>query len=179
MKRQINLIPEEMSVPAKVVTLAKTLNKISTVGTILLILTIIGLIAGMVYFNVERGKTTTNIASLKQQIVDLERSEQKLILAKDKLSKIAYIKNSDSIDTELSNFIEFENSVSGASSAISFTEINIDPTKTEVSFAASDSGSLSSTLEKISTLAKYKKIVMTSLGFNATSGYVVSLVFND
>lgn len=177
-KKQINLIPPEMAVPAKAVNLARILNKVSTIGALALIVVVVVLISALVYYNIEYRKSVTNVNSLKTKIVELERSEQKLILAKDKLSKIAYIKKIDSVDDELISFMEFKSLISSPSGS-AFTEISIDPVKTETSLTFLDSLNLGNALKSLSTLVNYKRIILSSLGYNSSSGFLVSLIFDN
>lgn len=168
-----------MTVPAKVVSLAKTLNKISIVGTVLLIVAILGLISALVYYNVEYKKTNDNVTSLKKQIVDLEKNEQKLILAKDKLSKISSIKKMDSVDSELEKFTKIQSSIS-TSSGSNFSEVTVDPNKIETSLVFPDTTSLKNALEHLSDEKNgFKKVVLSSLGYNPATGYVLSLILTD
>lgn len=176
--KTINLIPSEMTVPTKTVKLVKVLNKISTIGAIILILLISILISGLVYFNIEYKKSVSNTNVLKDRIITLEKSEQKLILAKDKLSKITYIKSIDVVDDELTNFIELKSLVSSPS-ASTFTEISIDPVKTELSLSFPESLSLSSAIKSLSALNKYKRIILSSLGYSKSSGFLISLIFEN
>ena len=175
-KRQINLIPSEMTVPTRIVNLSKLIYKVSIIGTIALILIVITLISSLVYFNIQYRNSIANTNILKTKIADLEKSEQKLVLAKDKLSKIVYIKSINSVDNELINFQDFKNSISN-SSGTTFTEISIDPIKTETSLVFQNTEDLSNTLGMIQKLTKYKSIILSSLGFNLSSGYLISLVF--
>ncbi|EKE05790.1 MAG: hypothetical protein ACD_19C00176G0012 [uncultured bacterium] len=178
-KKQINLISQEMTVPTKIVVLAKVLNKISIIGTIFLILAAIGLISGLLYFNSQYKKTISNIDSLKVKITDLEESEQKLILAKNKLSKIAYIRSINSIDNELDNYNALKNQILINSVSFDTAEVIFDPNKTETSFKFSDTTNLSNALTTLSKFDKYKKIILTSLGYNTTSGYLINLIFSN
>ena len=174
--KTINLIPTEMTVPARVVRLVKLLNKISVIGSILLITLIIVTISALIYYNINYKKSVANVEVLKTKIADLEKSEQKLVLAKDKLSKIVYIKSINSVDNELINFQDFKDSMS-SSSGTAFTEISIDPIKTETSLVFQNTEELSNTLAMIQKLTKYKSVILSSLGFNLSSGYLISLVF--
>ena len=182
-KKPINLIPSDMVVPAKTLRLAATLNKISTIGTILLVTIILGLISGLFYYNFQYKKTLSNIESLKSKVQSLERSEQKLVLAKDRLTKIAAVKKLDSVDDELKSFKNFESLVLTNPGSI-FTEISIDSDKTETSIVSATSSSLSNVMKSLNDLSEnkltnYKHIIMSSLGFNSSSGYLVSLIFKN
>lgn len=167
-----------MTVPTKTVKIVKLLNKISIIGTIVLILLVVVLISGLVYFNIEYKKSVSNTNILKDKIITLEKSEQKLILAKDKLSKIAYIKKIDSVDDELTSFIELKSLVSSPSASTS-TEVTINPVKTELSLTFPDSLTLGNTLQLLPTLNKYKRIVLSSLGYSKSSGFLISLILEN
>ena len=70
-KRQINLIPSEMTVPTRIVNLSKLIYKVSIIGTIALILIVITLISSLVYFNIM--KFYCQYKYLKNKIADLEK----------------------------------------------------------------------------------------------------------
>ena len=176
MKKQINLIPSELSVPTKFVNLGNNLTKLTTLGGIILTVLVLGLVLGLVFLNLEYKKSISNVDTLKSQIVDLERNEQRLVLAKDKLSKVSTVLKIDAVDDELLAFQNFESFLSGAPGS-SFSEITMSPDKTDTSLAFSDSNSLSTLLSSLSGLAEYKQIVLSAFGFNSTSGYLVSLMF--
>lgn len=176
-KKQINLISSEMTVSVKTVALSKTLNKISIFSTILLIVLIMAVISGIIFYNIEYKKVSNNINILKEKIVKLEKSEQKLILIKDRISKIAIIKKSDSVDNELASFQNFQNVITDGS-AFAITEVSITPQKTETSLLINNSESLFNIFKKIVALPKYNKIILSSLGFTS-SGYLISLVFEN
>ena len=138
---------------------------------------IITAISGLVYYNLSYKNSVVNVDILKKKVADLEKSEQKLVLAKDKLSKIAYIKSINSVDDELTNFQNFKDSISSSSNT-TFTEISIDPVKTETSLVFNNTNDLSSALETLQKTTKYKSIILSSLGFNLSSGYLISLIFH-
>lgn len=168
-----------MTVPTKIVAMAKVLNKISTIGAFFLVLAIIGLVSGFVYFNEQYKKTISNVDSLKAKIASLEKNEQKLILAKNKLSKIAYIKTINSIDSELNDYNDLKSQIALNSTNLDTAEVVFDPNKTETSFKFSDSTNLSNALVTLSKLDKYKKVILSSLGYNTTSGYLVDLILSN
>lgn len=176
MMKQINLIPSEMSVPVKFVNLGRNLSKFTTLGLIVLIILVLGLIAGFVYYDLEYKKSIANIEDLKSQVVELEKSEQRLVLAKDRLSKVASVLAIDAIDDELLALQNFESLLPG-SPVSTFSEITMSPDKVDTSIVFSDSNSLGSLLSSLPFLSEYKQIVLSAFGFNSTTGYLVSLVF--
>ncbi|AKM83465.1 hypothetical protein A2422_01160 [Candidatus Woesebacteria bacterium RIFOXYC1_FULL_31_51] len=176
--RKINLIPTEMAVPAGSLKFVKVLNKLSILGVISLILLTISAITLFVFYSIELKKVNSSVASLKNEISSLEKSEQKLILVKDKLGKIAYVKSLDSAENEINRFKKI-NEIVSVSSDSAFTEVSIGSSKTEVSLISGNSTSLTSILESVANLKDYGKIILSSLGFNPTSGFLTSFIFNS
>lgn len=164
-----------MAVPPKTVKLLKTLNKISTVGTILLITMVIILISILVYFKIDSDKVNADIKSLKISITELESSEQKLILAKDRLDKIAIIKSLPSVREDIINFKNINSLISTASGS-ALLEATIDESKTQLSITSVDSNSLASILAPLSNLTYLKNMILTSLGFGQTSGFISDIL---
>lgn len=182
-KKIINLIPVDMTVSSKTLRLAALLNKISTIGAVVLVFLLVGLISTMVYYNIQYKNILTDTESLKSKIQTLEKSEQKLVLAKDKLSKIAEVKKEDSISNDLKSFETLLGLVS-LTAGSNFTEISIDADKTETSIVSSNSSALSSIMQALYSLSSnkltsYKSIVMSSIGYNVSSGFLLSLVLKN
>lgn len=175
MEKRINLIPSEMAVPPKAVKVVRIITKISTFGAILLFLLVISAVAAFLYFKIENDKTLAAVDSLKAEIIKLEASEQRLVLTKDRLTKIAAIKKSPSIESDLNNFKEVSSLVTSVPDS-SLIEVNIQPLKTEFAVTSSNSTSLASFLEPLSKLTTFKNLVLTSLGFAQSSGFVSDII---
>lgn len=167
-----------MAVPARSVSFAKGLNKLSFVGVILLSLLIIITISLFLFYSAEFKKVNAIVASLKDQVLLLEKSEQKLILIKDKLGKINYVKSLPSSENNINQFKKL-NEIVSLSSDSAFTEIDIGSVKTEVSLFSKDSTALSSVLSSFVEIKDYIKITLSSLGFSPLSGFSSSLIFES
>ncbi len=178
MGKQINLIPSEMSVPSRSVSLTKTLNKLSTFTVITLVFVVLGLIGGLIYYNLDYKNSVKRISSLKDRVVELERSEQKLILAKDKLSKISTVFNLDAVDKELTSFKKVENDIIVPSGS-TLDDINITAKNSGTAFIVKDTTSLVSIISELSKLNSYNKITLTSLSYSPNIGFTANLVLED
>lgn len=177
MQKRINLIPLEMAVPARAVKLARLLSKISIVGTILLIISTIYVILAIVIYSVEYKKVVTSIESKKIKIVSLEKSEQKLFLAKDRTEKIVQVINLASAHKEIDKFRAFSDQMTTNPDS-SFTEVSINTKKTELSISSKNSNSLTEVLKLASSIPGYKNIVLSSFGFSPATGFLSNLIFN-
>jgi hypothetical protein len=177
MKKKINLIPEGLAVSSKIASITKQINKISVILGIVAILSAISLISYLVYLNLESKKLVETGEILKSEIISLEKSEQKLILAKDKLSKIESIRQIDSIDNELDLFKEFRAFTS--SNGTKLQEVIMSPTKTEINIWFPDLLALGSGMLSMAKLNNFTNIVLSSLSYNIDKGYFLNLVIND
>ncbi len=175
MEKKINLIPSEMTVPTGTIKATKLLIKMLTAGSIILLVVIVGIISVFVYLKLELTKTTASVEDLKTKITSLEQSEQKLILTKDRLAKISVIKSYPSIEADLSNFSEVTDLFVDNSDS-SLVAVGIQPAKTEISVVSRSSSSLSAFLEPLSKLSKFKSVILLSLGFSPSSGFISDLV---
>lgn len=175
MEKRINLIPNEMAVPPKTVKVVKIITKISTFGAILLFMLVISAISIFLYFKIEHDKRAMAVETLKTKITDLEKNEQRLILAKDRLAKIESIKKSPSIEKDLDNFQEVSALISSVPES-ALLEVNIQTSKTEFAVTSLNSNSLASFLEPVSKLSIFKNLVLTSLGFSQTTGFTSDII---
>jgi hypothetical protein len=178
MEKRINLIPSDMAVPPKTVKLTKMLNKAAVMGEILLVVLFVTLTSIFVFFFLEQKKVSERIEISKQKISELETSEQRLILAKDRLEKIARIQATPSIQDDIKNFSEISNVVLNASGS-ALVEASIQNTKTELSVKSETADSLATFLEPVTKLKNFKSIILTSLGFGPASGFVSDLLIKN
>jgi hypothetical protein len=178
MEKRINLIPLEMAVPARAVKLAKLLNKLSVVGIVVFIVSVVTVISLLVFYSFELKNVTIATNQLKSRVVELEKNEQKLYLAKNRIEKIAEVRKLQSVAQELVKFQGLTRNMALYPDS-TYSEIIISPAKSELTVFSKSSIALSEVLKLITDLVGYKNIVLSSLGFSPTSGYTSSFVFNN
>lgn len=174
MEKRINLIPSEMAVPPQTVKAIKIVNKVTTIGVIVLIVLIVGLTSFFVFASIEQKNLALEIEDSKLRIQELEKSEQQLILAKDRLGKIGTITNYPSVEDDILNFSDLNSLISNASGS-ALVEANIQDAKTDISVNSKTAESLELFLSPVAKLTKFKSIILTSLGFGSTSGFISDL----
>lgn len=173
MDKKINLIPIEMAVPARAVKIAKILNKISTATIILLILAIVVIGSLFFYYSTQNTKINRNINASKTKITNLEKSEQKLVLAKDRLIKIEVVQKAKSLSDEIKRYQKFASVVS-ASVGSTISEADLNSKGTEVTILSQSSDSLAYIISPLSKLIDYSKIILASLEYNPSSGFILN-----
>lgn len=176
MDKKINLIPQDLTVPVSTIKLKKIINKISIVAIILLILTCLVIISLFVYFSINLKKYDLSNSSLKEEVVNLEKTEQQLTLTKDRISKISFVKSLDSANTNFKNYLEFRTLVSGFPD-LSLKEIEIDSKKMNVSISSSNTSSFVDFLKSLKLFSKYPNVSISSLNLNPKTGLILNLTY--
>lgn len=174
--KNINLIPTEMAVPARAVKLAKVISKVSIMGSILLLITILSLGSYYIYLRLENERVVSNINNLKQNISDLNQNEQKLILAKDRLAKIEVVKKAKSANSEIKRYQNFLNQMT-VSVGSQITEASLTTKGTEITILADSSQNLTEVLKNVSNVLEYERIVVSSLSYNPGAGFIANILF--
>lgn len=177
MEKKINLIPIELAISPKTVRLTKLLNKIMIGGTILLFLAIISSVSIFVFFRLQSTKIAQSIEDLKTKIIALEGSEQKLVITKDRLNKISVVEKMPSVKEDVEKFKNVEDLINSAPDS-ALVEANIQNSKTEFSVTSKSSDALAFFLGPMSKLTLYKNLILSSLGYTSTSGFISDLVVN-
>lgn len=162
-----------MAVPASAVKLAKLLNKISTIALIVLVVISLSVAGLFYYYSSVITEQNSRITATKNNIETLIQNEQKLVLAKDRLSKISVVQKLKSVGDEVSRFKKFSENLSSTGSII--TEANLSSKGTEVTLLSQTSESLGLVLKPLSSQTDYKTIVLSSLGFNSGTGFVSTI----
>lgn len=176
--KKINLVPEDLRVSPKTFQYASFLTKISTVVVILLLLVIVSLGGLFFYFSSQVKTATAAVDSLKQEVVSLESSEQKLVLIKDRLTKVSELKNTLSAGDEIEDFQTLKNLITNPDEA-RIVDVNIEKGKVETSFFTSSSSALSSFLEGLTNSSGFKSVMLSSLGYNKVTGYALNFIFSS
>lgn len=175
--RKINLIPSDLVVSGGVKRLKSFLLKSNIILSIILLFTLVIVIGIYFYFSIDLKNLSASVESLKESISSLEASEQKLILAKDKLSKIKKITTGKSINENLQQVKALTNTYL-TSSDTNLSEINIEINKMEISVVSKSSSNLAFVFEEFKKMTGFKKIILSSLGYNPSLGYTSDVVFN-
>lgn len=176
MDKKINLIPQDLLVPNSVAKASKTIKKLSTM--LAFILPVIILIGALLfgYFYVDYKKTNNLLQQAKQEVVNLEKIEMRLVVIKDRLTKISKISSQKESQNSLQKYTEIKDVV-GDYPGLEMKEANVLSERIEISLASDDKALLIDCLNKLSNLDGFSSIVMTSLSFNPKSGLLLNMIY--
>ncbi|KKP48069.1 MAG: hypothetical protein UR39_C0002G0172 [Candidatus Woesebacteria bacterium GW2011_GWA1_33_30] len=176
MDKKINLIPEDLAVPASVVKLTKIINKLSIVMSVVLIVAVLGIVSLLFYFltNLKRAEASNSL--LKDEVTTLEKVEQQLVLTKDKISKINQVKLFDSSDLNLDNFKILQNIIPEFPDLI-LGEVQISSKGIEILISGKDTVSFITFLRRIKEFDAFPNVAISSFSLNPKSGISLNLIY--
>jgi len=170
---KINLLPEEYSLKTGFSAVLKILKSLTLILTLLFIFFVISASAILLISSLSLNGLVVSNESLKSEIKSREATETKLVLLKDRLSKIKLVTSQGMLTKSLD---DIEPVLAEASNA-TVGELSLDSEKTDTSLTFTSSASLSAFLQSLTTSSVFSSIVMNSFGLNPATGYLISLRF--
>lgn len=175
--KNVNLIPTELSVGDSVTKIAKSFKSTSVVLAAIAIFAILVAFGGFFFFSQNLKDITTESENLKRGISDLEKSEQRLIFAKDRLAKIKEIQSEENAIDEVKAFDTMYKLVTSLGN-ISVSGVKIDSNTIEFSVVSTSLSSMTSFFEGINDQSDlFSKVALSSFGYVPSVGYSANLVF--
>lgn len=173
---KIDLLPSEFKIKGSYIRVSKYAK---TIGLVLLSIYMLGGIffVGYTLFLKSQTKSVQNrIQTLKSDIRKLEMSEQKIVLLKDRLSKIKSIMKAKSSGETL---LKVKKITDVFDSDVTIDELKIETNKVEVSLSFSTIKSLNNFMAGISTNTDFDTIRIDNYSFNPNIGYQVGVLLFD
>lgn len=170
----INLLPEELKPSGSVLKISAKLNKIALLGVVVLLISIIISLGAYLLLGQRLSASLVKQEDLKVQIKALEKTEQRLVLVKDRLTKISSVSSKPRANDE----VEKLSFVSGLFPEGSIVErLELDKNDARISISADNLRTIASYLASVISSGEYTKINLVSLEFNPKEGYIVELSF--
>jgi len=174
--KDINLIPQEEKPSKFVLYFAKIVNR-------LLILSLVGFLTALIVgvsvyylYSIKNKEVVARQNELKNEISILEKSEQRLVLIKDRLTKIDSILKNSNIAGNNIDIIEETFKVAELPTYIS--GFSLSGNVTEVGFYTDSSAGMTKLLSFMVGSGKFSKIDFLGFQYTQTSGYNFRLGLN-
>lgn len=168
MAGKINLLPVELGAGRKALQIGRVLGRISIVVVALSF--VLGT-TGVIYLFVLQRQVTNQVNKnnqLTSSIRNLEATEQKLVLLKDRVAKI---KNILSQDSAYSNSESVKKIFFGLPTDVSLDEANLTPSQIRLTVTSKSSLGMVGFLNNLTSLGNFKEIVLKNFSFRPSSGY--------
>lgn len=168
----LNLLPQELSGKTPLGRIEAAIKKINYILIPLFLVFAVGLLIFYVVVSYQATNATAQLEALKAEVKDKETTEQKLVLVRDRLSKVKTSKNSPAATERIANIGPLLSIVPPDSP---IGELALDSGKTEISVVFKNTSAMAAFFEGLAEVEGYERIEMTSFGFSPINGYLVSL----
>lgn len=166
----INLLPPNIKPRHSVVVVGKMLKKLVFLLVIILLVLSSVLTATFLSTSKQLSDAEKEKKELVSSVKALEQTEQRLILVKDRLSKISRLLEQESVKEEVETLKKITE-IAGDGLLISNVELSSDAAS--VTFSTGKSSNLVNFLDHLRSLADYQKIEVVSLNYNQQSGFIM------
>jgi len=164
----VNLLPPELSVSKSLNDLIKTLRALGVIAIAAFLVFGVGVGVFFAISTVTLGSINANVGRLKSQVSSQEKSEQQIVLLKDRITKITSVLT---IPNSLLNLTAIGSFLSKFSGSVSIDQMQIDPAAIVLLVNLKTNSDLSTFLGLLENSAIFKSVNLTSFSFSPSSGY--------
>lgn len=172
---KINLLPVDLGLSRESIQANSTIKKI-IIGVASVFL--LGSFLGIGYFLILSNQLSAEVArnnNLKQSIKNLEATEQKILLVKDRARKAGVVLGSASASANLSKMGKI---LSALPSDITLDEAGVDASQGTFSVLSTNSAGVISFLNALTNSAFYEQVFLKSFSYKPATGYLITVEAN-
>lgn len=169
---KVNLLPQDLSIPTSLTRTIKIIRAVNVISLAGFILFALGVAVFLVISSFQLQSISAENDQLTSQIKNLQTTEQKLVLLKDRVGKIKLAGGSDTTSPTVGLIGPL---LSQLPTNASVNELTLDTKKITTSILFKSSNDVSSFFQKIYSSTSFSLASLTSFGFNPKTGYLVSL----
>ena len=169
---KLNLLPPELAVGKDLRGAIKTLRALGVIGVAAFLVFGIGVGIFFITSTISLNGINANITKLSSEVSAQQKSEQQVVLLKDRLAKIASVRKLPSA-LQNQNLIEpFLNNLSPTSSV---KEMAINTAAIDLSVVLSTSPDLSSFISSLQSSDVFKTVTLSSFSLSPAIGYSLEI----
>ncbi len=172
---EINLLSQELKPSGYAVKASKRLRQLAVLSIIILVITAIGFTVSSVFLSVQTKNIAKNEEKLKNDIKNLEQTEQKLVLIKNRLAGVEKIVNDKSAKEELDIL---ETIIEKDPQNINIYGIKLDSDKAIISVGIENS-SYVTTFYSLLLNSNFRTISLESFTFDPKFGYKIDIAISN
>lgn len=168
----LNLLPPEHAISKNLKSFLKTVRALGVIGIAAFLVFGMGIGAIFAFSTVSLNGINANITKLKGQVSALQKSEQQIILVKDRIKKIASIQKLPSSIPNLTIMSPLLVNLAGSGSV---DQMTIDPGTVSMSANFGTNAGVTSFIELLQASKDFELVALASFSFNPTTGYAVEI----
>jgi hypothetical protein len=168
----LNLLPPELAVSKSLGKFLKTVRALGVIGIAAFLVFGVGIGVFFIVSTISLNGINANIKVLKNQVSAQQKSEQQIILLKDRIAKIAYLQ---SLPSSLQSLAVIQPFLSGLSANIKIVQMSVDSKGTTMSVNILSSADLSQFLDLFKSSDAFSNVSLISFSFNQSTGYSIEI----
>jgi cell division protein FtsL len=169
---KLNLLPPEKEVNQNLNSFLKTTKALGVIGIVAFLIFGIGMAIFFISSTISLNNINSSIKSLSSKVLAQQKSEQKIILVKDRINKIASIQKLPSSLTSLDAINPYLENINGVNS---IGDLRISPTTVNLSLKIQKYSDLSSLIESLESSDKFESVSLGSFNLNPSTGYSLEI----
>jgi hypothetical protein len=170
----INLLPQDIKPKVSILKLSKKLKRFILFGFMFFVFLASTVVGTLFILSNNLKRSIARQVAAKTEIKNLEATEQKLFLIRDRLDKIKQITAVKTAQDQI-NILEDALNQTKAIDGVDFSGAELQQTVAKVSINAGSSIALSNFLYNLYGNEDYKRINLLALKYNVDLGYTVTL----
>lgn len=172
----LNLIPQDQVITGKLAKFLKAVKAMGIISLVIFVFSVLG-ITGLIVLNSSKiNNLNSQVEALKDQVLDLQVSEQQIAFLKDRVQKIQIVRE---IPDSLENLSSVESLIGEISETTKVTELDVDSKKAGFSLNFKSNADMLSFFEKLKESTIFKSVILSSFGLSPTTGYLASFSVLD
>jgi hypothetical protein len=168
----LNLLPPELAVSKSLGNIIKTVRALGVIGIAAFLVFGAGIGIFFIISTISLNGINSNIKSLEAQISAQQKSEQQIILLKNRIAKIAAVQTTPS---SLPSLTVIEPFLSALSANTSIGQMAINPKGSTISLSFGNNTDLSQFLNSIKSSPAFSTVNVTSFSFSPATGYQLEI----
>ena len=169
---KLNLLPPELAISKNLGSVLKTVRALGVIGIAAFLVFGLGVGVFFIISTISLGNTNANIKKLETQVSSQQKSEQQIILLKNRIAKIASIQ---ALPSSLQSLTVIKPFLSGLSADTSVNQMSVDSKGTTLSVNFRNITDLSQFLGSFRSSNAFSSVNLTSFSFNPTTGYSLEI----
>lgn len=168
----LNLLPPELSVSKNLKSLLKTVRALGVIGIVLFLIFSVSLGIFFVISTISLNSLNANVAKLKSQVVTQQKSEQLMILLRDRVAKIVSVQK---LPNSLPNLVRIWPFLSDLSENTVINQMAIGTGSVALSVNLSTNSDMTKFIKSFQTSDVFKTVNLASFNLSPATGYSVEI----
>lgn len=169
---KLNLLPPEYGATRGLSSILKVTRALGIISVALLLVFAISVSVFFIISSLTLKGLNSDVDSLKGRISSLEKSEQQIVLLKDRLSKIKTVLG---LANASETIVQVNPYLSNLPANSGVKELSVDPGAATFTVEFSSTSDLANFLDRLSSVTEFKSVSLTSFNYSSLGGYTVGV----